>query len=475
VAFGQELQKILDSRIQLAATPRGNAQLASGIMEMVRTYRTDLGRANLVSAEITSEQIRKWRKGALPGHGSLVALMLFLHARCGVEKASLAGLLTAYNSDAVTRKGQTPLPWTTERILVLQRERVMQQMRPLLDRVVKFPIGSCVPDLPSLDEVGIILEATQACFKLAQPEWFVREIDTLYHTNVALLDPPLTSAGLRLDHSIELLGLHRQDLKVAIGEEADHILKAWRSEDNVFKPYNRDKVGVLDLTFYDPPDGQERQGLRVRFYHTDYFTHRVMRRLIAKARGKAPFLPFDLQQFPKIGDRLAPHCLTSFGLNVSLICKDGDVPQILLARMGHNNANATVHGRLHLAANEGLNDEDFDASGRASLGQFLRRTLTEECVIDLEQIYDIRVCELFVTRDNAESGLHLIVHTEESLPSINDRRRARSRDIKREFLGDLTAVDLTAEAIAEAVMPSPKGTEKTSYYLPGLLESVIEF
>lgn len=474
----------------LGSSGKAHSKLAGELAAAVSDYLEPLA---LPPTDVKGENFRKWLSGNLPNHTALTAILIYMRRHRSSER-DVGEMIEAYNFDANQRRHQTPYPWTAQEILAHEREHFRSRISSYFDRTYKFPLGFRARNLAQLSKSGVHLQVLDASFTLAQPAWLeaairnavrrrgeaVGDSERVYASNrVAhdLRDRLPNAQPPSLDRSLAALGFKRTDLNDAIRAEADSVLASWSSNLSKYKVYNRPKLGVLDVDFVDPVDGPERMGARVRLYRTDYFTHRVMHRLLDLFRDKAGGLPIDEQQFPYFAGEHVPHFATSLGLNISLISTAGIWPSVLLSRLGHNNANTESHGRLHVAANEGLNMDDVQSrhGGRAevNLSTAIRRALKEECQIKLSLIQRITLCELFVTRENAEMGMHVVIHTRESFQEVR-RTRLRSRDRGREFKGDLLPIRLSRDSFVGLVPRSPGEEETTSYYLPSLLESLLD-
>lgn len=165
--------------------------------------------------------------------------------------------------------------------------------------------------------------------------------------------------------------------------------------------FNGEKYGVFNLKFTRFGD-EEKPGVELDFFKTDYFTHRVFRSIYHELKSNNhPISSAGLSDFLKYKP-----FLTSFGINALLICDGSRGKEIILSKRSNR-----VHGsrtRYHITMNEGLSQTDKDPFGKVDLELCFKRGLLEELGIN-EKLYQHAVkasfYDFFLEKNNFEIGL----------------------------------------------------------------------
>jgi len=165
--------------------------------------------------------------------------------------------------------------------------------------------------------------------------------------------------------------------------------------------FNGEKYGVFNLRFTRFGD-DEKPGVEIDFFKTDYFTHRVFRSVYhALKEIRHPISSAGVSDFLKYKP-----FFTSFGINALLICEGSRGKEIILSKRSNR-----VHGsipRYHITMNEGLSQTDKDPFGKVDLELCFKRGLLEELGIN-EKLYQHAVkasfYDFFLEKNNFEIGL----------------------------------------------------------------------
>lgn len=168
--------------------------------------------------------------------------------------------------------------------------------------------------------------------------------------------------------------------------------------------FNGDKYGVFNLKFTRFGD-DEKPGVEIDFFKTDYYTHRVFRSIYQELKLNGhPIASAGLSDFLKYKP-----FLTSFGINALLICEGGNGKEIILSKRS-----GRVQGgvqKYHITMNEGLSQTDKDPFGKVDLELCFKRGLLEELGIN-DKLYQHGVkasfYDFFLEKNNFEIGLSAV-------------------------------------------------------------------
>lgn len=165
--------------------------------------------------------------------------------------------------------------------------------------------------------------------------------------------------------------------------------------------FNGEKYGIFNLRFTRFGD-EEKPGVEIDLYRTDYFTHRVFRSIYNELKdSNHPITsagPTDFLKYKPF--------FTSFGINTLLICEGSRGKELVLSKRSNR-----VYGgipRYHITMNEGLSQTDKDPFGKVDLELCFKRGLLEELGIN-EKLYQHGVkasfYDFFLEKNNFEIGL----------------------------------------------------------------------
>lgn len=181
--------------------------------------------------------------------------------------------------------------------------------------------------------------------------------------------------------------------KIIVGE------KFLDSKDGMI--FNGEKYGIFNLKFTRFGD-EEKPGVEIDFFKTDYYTHRVFRSIYHELKENGhPISSAGLSDFLQYKP-----FFTSFGVNTVLICEGSKGKEVILSKRS-----TRVHGsepKYHITMNEGLSQTDKDPFGKVDLELCFKRGLLEELGIN-EKLYQHGIkasfYDFFLEKNNFEIGL----------------------------------------------------------------------
>jgi hypothetical protein len=165
--------------------------------------------------------------------------------------------------------------------------------------------------------------------------------------------------------------------------------------------FNGEKYGLFNLKF-TRFGHDEKPGVEIDLFKTDYFTHRVFRSIYQELKEKNhQIVHSGISDFLKYKP-----FFTSFGINTLLICEGASGKEIVLSKRSNR-----VHGSIpkyHISMNEGLSQTDKDPFGKVDLELCFKRGLLEELGIN-EKLYQYGVkasfYDFFLEKNNFEIGV----------------------------------------------------------------------
>ena len=182
--------------------------------------------------------------------------------------------------------------------------------------------------------------------------------------------------------------------------------------------FNGEKFGVKRIV-RGRKNADEEAALRIEFYKTDYFTHKVFRSIYRELKETN-------HEIRKVSDisQLAPYYpfLTSFGMNALLIIDNCGVEEVVLAERSKYMSNMGDKSLWHVTMNEGLSITDIQEN-RIDLYKCVNRGLKEELGIRekyMEEITSKVFQDLFINLDDFEIGVTAIIKTEMQYENIED-------------------------------------------------------
>ncbi len=247
-------------------------------------------------------------------------------------------------------------------------------------------------------------------------------------------------------------------------------------ENPTYPPYNKKKLGIYS---YQQPQyaGQEEASyVRLQFYRTDYFTHRVMRRVAKEILAKNPdLLPAERIVLDGRTSYLR-YFLTSFGLNLVVTAHRSanaeGCPKFYMTRLSTQQGNTNQHNKLHISANEGLNESDIKG-GTIDLQRYALRALSEELgILSSTEIHDMRFIEFGLETTNFEPFLSGWVQLKISHEQFLKRKRLLARDDHRETIA-IIPYDFTFESICNMLFENGRGVGDFSTFALHILDTMM--
>lgn len=165
--------------------------------------------------------------------------------------------------------------------------------------------------------------------------------------------------------------------------------------------FNGSKYGIFNLEIKRFGE-DEKPGVNLELFETDYFTHRVFRSIYYELKEKNhPIIFINSHNFLKYSP-----FFTSFGINAVLITNGEKGNEIVLTKRSKSvNSDNEL---FHISMNEGFSQTDKDAFGKLDLELCFKRGLLEELGIK-ENIYKKAsygaFYDFFIDMKNFEIGL----------------------------------------------------------------------
>jgi hypothetical protein len=196
-----------------------------------------------------------------------------------------------------------------------------------------------------------------------------------------------------------------------IENHEEHILQAANQEammflDDIRKGYHRFNSELFGVERIRPSriGENEEASLKIDFYSTDYFTHRVFGNIYRKLLENHK-IDKNLK-IPELNEFFSPF-LSSFGIGCFIILDRGKGDEILLA---HRSTSVMVDkGKLHYSMNEAFSINDTESIDKfPSLKECLFRGFREELGINSKfahNIDDFGFLDLGIITDRCEIGI----------------------------------------------------------------------
>ena len=119
--------------------------------------------------------------------------------------------------------------------------------------------------------------------------------------------------------------------------------------------FNGDKLEVYEIREEFGVGHNESNAIHISLYHTDYYTHRVMKGVYKELVEKEIYFTKDRSfDSHKLGHLRA--FLTSIGVNVILIMDDGQ--NVILSQSSHRSVHSENTEKFNLTAMEGITLHD---------------------------------------------------------------------------------------------------------------------
>ncbi|TCI46137.1 hypothetical protein EVJ27_06510 [Exiguobacterium sp. SH3S2] len=175
--------------------------------------------------------------------------------------------------------------------------------------------------------------------------------------------------------------------------------------------FNSDKLGVDQIREEFGIGHKEKNAIHILLYHTDYYTHRVMKAVYKELLEKEIYFTkdrfFDSHELSQLRA-----FLTSIGVNIILVMDDGQ--NVILSQRSHRSAHSENAGKFNSTAMEGITLHDrVGEKNNIYVDNVIDRAIEEEIGIqhpgNKKRIYDV-----FLEKNYFEIGITASVELEES-------------------------------------------------------------
>lgn len=207
----------------------------------------------------------------------------------------------------------------------------------------------------------------------------------------------------------------------------------------------------------------ERAGLKIESFESDYYTHRVMAAVFQELNNKGMIkLPNSIEELNKVYP-----FLTSIGLNLLLIIEEEGKPYVILVERSSRLFNMTEK-LWHVSVNEAVSLIDYDSySKKISLDICAERGLREELALFEDGISDIKYTDVCYLTNLMEVGIIGYGILKNVDFSDIERRYKIAKDSVLESVS-ITKVELSKKGIRE-FLENNKTTDICQYSLQMLL------
>lgn len=419
-------------------------------------------------------RVSEWRKGksGLPTASLGLIEQAFFPDRQSRRPTNPAYLEWQRVRDAVRRRG---LPADIEAARHSQRDTWDIVMRSLIGRTFSIVrSGASERAADHLRAECIDARLRERSFILPMPAWFCAAIaaDDQWRERYDIHPP--TDLTDDTDCRDFLTAVPVPGFPEIVAYHADAYARevlATLHRGPAYPPYNKKKLGLLG--YRQPQHARQDEGvyLDLDFYTTDYFTHRVMRRVLHDLRDNQPAL-FREEADPYGALPYLRYFTTSFGINILVTTNDTDGRRFYMTRLSSAQGNANQQGRWHISANEGLNLEDTPG-GRVEIDATVARALSEELGIRTSETrLETQYLEFAIDQRNLEPFISCVTHVDIDRHALYRQKELFARDDRREF-AEIRDFSFTQAAIIDLLLNHPAGVEGFTSYALHILDSVI--
>lgn len=425
-------------------------------------------------AGVSASRVSEWRRG-----------------KSGLPTASLGLIEQAFFPDRQSRRPTNPayLEWQRVRDTVRHRgvsadtEAARHSQRDTWDIVMRSLIGRTFSIVRSgaseraadhLRAECIDARLRERCFILPAPAWFYAAIaaDDQWCERYDI-HPPTDLTG-DADCRDFLTAVPVPGFPEIVAYHADAYARevlATLHRCPAYPPYNKKKLGLMGYRQPQHTNRDEGVYLDLDFYTTDYFTHRVMRRVLHDLRDNHPAL-FREEADPYGALPYLRYFTTSFGINILVTTNDAQGRRFYMTRLSNTQGNANQQNRWHISANEGLNLEDVQ-NGRIAIGDTVARALSEELGIRAgETCLETHYLEFAIDQRNLEPFISCVTHVDIDRHALYRQKELFARDDRREF-AEMQDFPFKETAIIRLLLDHPAGVEGFTSYALHILDSVL--
>lgn len=264
--------------------------------------------------------------------------------------------------------------------------------------------------VPCFKEGNIVLSKNNKRFYIDIPEKYHQKINDLNPTfGIRQRQREVDTDDDFISHLETIVGI--TNIRELIARQVDAVAELFISELEAGKErFNGELFGVYKF-LPSRTDVNEDVCVKIEYYITDYFTHRVMGSIYKIVKATQPQLFDELNEMQNV-NKYYPF-LTSFGMCCFIILEENDVERILI---GHRSKNVIVdQDKYHFTMNEAFSLQDInkDTTLRPDLMICLERGLLEELglpgTVLFKQMKDKKFYSLFIDLDKIEMGISCFV------------------------------------------------------------------
>jgi hypothetical protein len=436
--------------------------------------------------EVNESAVSQWRSGrTLPTHANIRALIKLFFGTQGAQNR-----FRQEYSEFLTNAGLTPSinKLDVEGLMYSRRDVWGILIKPVLKNVQTF-----LTDAGDMDGIaGFSYEhlsswPTEKEFYIPVPDWFREWSLTPQHSGHKPyeINEPTDFSGSPI--LADLASYHPyEEIYTLVERYAEdyaryvHRTHAERLTPNL--PYNKSKTGIRHWENIIPSGADERANLRIECFKTDYFTHRVMRRVMKDIRGRRRRMFSNISRFPVFDNMNLSYFTTSFGINLIVVTSDQDGRYFHMARLSNNMGNLNQRNRLNVSANEGMNLEDIDIiTGQINYRLWVERALSEELGI-LESdmgdppekiIDDVLFLEFSMEMTNFEPFMSGVVFLNISSERLNILMNTNARDARRE-ISELVKFPFTRAGIMDMLINSENASADFTTFSLNIMNMILE-
>lgn len=177
--------------------------------------------------------------------------------------------------------------------------------------------------------------------------------------------------------------------------------------------FNSNKLGVYKIREVHGIGHDEQNAIKILLYHTDYFTHRVMKAVYKELVSNNIYFDLSSQYDSKKITQLRPF-MTSIGVNIILITDVEHDKHVVLSQRSHRSAHGENADKFNSTVMEGITLIDCTTKqNRIYISNVIDRALTEEIGIQYP-VQNKKVYDVFLEKNYFEVGITAAVELEET-------------------------------------------------------------
>lgn len=178
--------------------------------------------------------------------------------------------------------------------------------------------------------------------------------------------------------------------------------------------FNRPKYGVYNILFDNRKGNDEIPEVKIEFFDTDYFTHRVFRSIYKELKSSNHPISNLSQEELKQGLKKYNAFTTSLGINAFVISDSKHGESVIFSRRSSGAAHLENKFKYNSTVMEGISQTDFDSyENKVSLEQAINRAMKEELGLSKDHLskYNTKInyCDFFLEMNYFEIGMTAVV------------------------------------------------------------------